>query len=796
MGEVRRRFEVAFGSVGAKNLDNEIRTADTSLQGLERRGQSVARTLQAAGAKVEKAETGIAAATRKNAERRIRLLEDEEARRTRLLDLRQEREVAAAKRRGENLVDLEALHAKQRAELEEKIAAKAEREAERQAKAEERALAKARQVALADAEARARAIEDAHERELALIDVRHQKEIERARRQGRDLEAIQAAHARERADAIERQGSDEGGGLDGIAEGAEEARRSFGDAFDEINGDLNETYGRFGDVISRLGDFEDAIKLLSGFALVEVVQGSVEFVQKMYEMTDAGKAAKRQAEALAGALQEVSAAAQQLSSVDSIAALDPERAARLAARLTEAGAATTLYEEKLKHAAEAQLELNQASAELVDLRKRGAEGFYLNRATRSVEIFTRHTAALVGEAERARQKLLEKEAAARSLRLELEQTTRRQQRYIEQLGQEAAYIGRTIVMQAEYRVALARGKKPAADVLDLLAGFAARGVEAYDAVTTKVGEYSKAVRAASAETQTLAAWLEQNIDNADGGLFERLAALGGDEQVQLPWVDALLDVSAGDLSSKLGELTALAEGFAAARERDSLRRVELSGGDLVLETALLQLEERYAAEYELAVQHGDNVHLLTQVYEERRTRLIEQSAQRRIEAQAAEVAAVAGFTNQLGRAAMTLAKSVGASKGVLAGIERVMELALAAKEIAAGFSSAAAYDVWGAATHFAAAGAHVAAAVKFERVPGAKAGGGGGGGVTVPQLSSAQSQPSSSDLPRGGGAGGWRTSSTVIHIHGASDPRSARDTISDHYDQRGYGEVRFEQGVA
>lgn len=797
--DVRRKFEVAFGSLGAKDLDAEIQSADKSLADLEARGKSVAKALQQASASTEQSENQIVAAARKNAERRVRLLEDESKKRIRLLELRQQRELDSARRRNENLADLEALHAKQRQDLEEKIAESAERQAERQAKAEERAARRARKRELANAEARARAIEDAGDRELALLDVRHQKEIERARGQGRDLAALQAAQARERADAVERIESQSGvveGALERTAAGTEEVGRNAGEAFESVNQGLKSTLDPFGDVIERVGGLEDVFRVFSGFVVVEAVEAVTQFVTTMYEMTEAGKAAKRQTEAQAAANEELKSSFDRLITAGELN-LD------FMLRMRNASAGLTLAEEEYNEALQKRAELNaplaEAMRELAIFEERAGDQANKNsqeygRLRENVDRYQRLVDKTNKTLQEHRERLLANNRARKEVEAELERAETRWERLTDKIAAGTRSLAAHIETQAAYRIALAEGHQPARDTLDLLAGFAARGVQAYEAVTEKAKAYTKAAGQAREATQALSAWLAQNIDNADDGLFDRLAALD-DTGVELPWVQALLDLQVSDLGDKLNQLGDIAAGFGAARDRDALRQTELDGGDVQLAARLQALRAGYEAELQLAAEHGDNVALITELYQRRVTQAIEEGTERRLAAQAAEVEASAGQVVQLGQAAHSLAKNVGASKGVLAGIERVMELAMAAKEIAAGVGSAATGDVIGAGVHFAAASAHVTAAAKFGEVPGSS--GKGGSAPAPPQYSRViSSSPTAADLPRNRGGGGPGSNSTVIHIYGASDPRGARDAISTHYDQRGYGEVRFEQGAA
>lgn len=83
---------------------------------------------------------------------------------------------------------------------------------------------------------------------------------------------------------------------------AEDSTRSLGDSFDEANRRAADFGGRFGDVRSRLGEIEDAFKVFSGLALFELGSALVEGAKQIAEWTDAGKAAKIQAEATSAAI--------------------------------------------------------------------------------------------------------------------------------------------------------------------------------------------------------------------------------------------------------------------------------------------------------------------------------------------------------------------------------------------------------------------------------------------------------------------------------------------------------------
>lgn len=98
--------------------------------------------------------------------------------------------------------------------------------------------------------------------------------------------------------------------------------RSLGDRFDDINDRAAKVGGRFGDVRSRLGEMEDAFMVFSGVAIAEMIGGLTEAAVRLYQWTDAGKAAKIAAEAQAAAIQAVVGKMASLSRVTRVATDD------------------------------------------------------------------------------------------------------------------------------------------------------------------------------------------------------------------------------------------------------------------------------------------------------------------------------------------------------------------------------------------------------------------------------------------------------------------------------------------
>lgn len=199
------------------------------------------------------------------------------------------------------------------------------------------------------------------------------------------------------------------------------------------------------------------------------------------------------------------------------------------------------------------------------------------------------------------------------------------------------------------------------------------------------------------------------------------------------------------------------------------------------EAKLVVLQRQYDAEKALAEQHGDNVVVLDGVFAQRRSRIMADAANARASALRAEAQATLGNVDRLGKAAHTLAKKVGAGQGVLAAIERAMEIARAARETAAAAGSFASGDFLGAAAHGVAAGGHLVAAAKFGKVPG-----GGGSSAGAPSAPT-PAAPSSAHHPRRREAGG--SSKTVINMNSIiADQRSVRTAVVDAMSEAGDGQ--------
>lgn len=146
------------------------------------------------------------------------------------------------------------------------------------------------------------------------------------------------------------------------------AARSLGDRFDGLNDRAAKVGGRFGDVRSRLGEIEDAFMVFSGVAIAEMVGGLTEAAVRLYEWTEAGKAAKVAAEAQAAAVEGVVGKMTALSRVTRVATDDIFRL--ISAQIAQETASKGLVETTGK-ILERQTEYAETLRDLARLKEQG-----------------------------------------------------------------------------------------------------------------------------------------------------------------------------------------------------------------------------------------------------------------------------------------------------------------------------------------------------------------------------------------------------------------------------------------
>lgn len=894
---IERDVDIVFRKVGDEAAQKALEATDRQLQGLEKRAAAVSKGLQASNKARTRADDIDTQVAQRNAERRAQLIEDETRRRERLLELRRQKELALAQRRGESTQLVEQLYQRRSVEVQTAADAARARAAERNAR--QREAAELRTLKL-----RARLIEDANARELALMEVRHRTEIARARRAGADLNALVAAQLSERQRLEERFAQ---AAQLASARAAQEAARAQ---------DAASTSGkRLAGVLGEIGSAaKGTVAAYAGIAGIRMLLQMGREGGELIAIDRAAKAAGISSEYLSRVVKNLGG-----GSVDTAKKLVllgdtfqiPREALEEFASIARAsqqrvgGSVNDLYNDIVRGTARQssaildnlgiQVKVGQAQEDyarklgksasaLTDVEKKQA---FLNavlsegRRIVAATPFDAYTASIraadsaleelhnnfkrfiaedllrpVGEAltgkfveepisrlEQARRQF--NELAARSQAIagggEIDAETARlagvdpaslvNKRQRVRVGGRLDFVPETndATAQDQARVkvveALRRETAAAAAEVSRLAEqelavqktrekAAAEAKKAADEAERAQTARANSDRTADARRRLLAELDQRESAQQFGGEDQRLVEqraraldeLRAAREAFLPAaaIRRLQDVQAAERTQlvrdivaedqrSFDEMTAFFENARQEREqraravaeRDAQRQAEVISDPIERERQqrLASLEVEWQRARELAETEGDNILVLTAAFEAQRTRIVTEAAEKRREALLAEAAAVIDNVSRLGQAALSIARSTGASRGVIAGIERVLEIANAAKEVAAGIGAIARGDGLGAGVHFASAAAHGVAAAKFGRVPGA---GGGGGGAETPSLPSGASTPQASV---GGARGEQRVINNTLIINAPLlDQRSVRQAVGDANGGSGYGE--------
>lgn len=704
-------FSIRFEAAGAEALNKRIAQATKAFEDFEKKASAVARKITDSGKTVVREQKQQAQAEQADARRQIELISDTTKKRLAKLEERYQREKARAESRGENLELVEQVHLQRVAALQERAAKEAE------------------QIHLRNLQNRARAIEDANDRELALLDVKHEREIAAARRQGADLEALAEAQARERADLVakvEEAAADSTAAVGDAVEGVAEQVDGFGDALGggvEALDELGEGAGR---VTGLVGGLEDVFKVASGVFILEFVQSVIEGVALINEAWDKWSGKTDQIENDARKREQVldrlsRAADDYKQALDNVAAAE-EQAFGVQGFLGPAERRELLKIEQGIRAKQRQLDQTLADLDTGGVRGFGTRAFaFRNKLIKQTRV-NAHGSSELQEGATFDARAADLDKLREQLSFDLIGLNLRRQKLLADARKRAAAEG--LGSDAPGGGGSGSGGGAAAPTTDADLSPVAQGI--VTALTTPLDVAVAAV--VTAFEDGFDAYVEQ-ITRPDGGGAEVAAGLLQDDRMQQA---RERDRSADLLEGEDGVDPELAE-----QER--------------LAAELIRLEEHQMAEFELAREHGDDLVKLEALHQKQRLAIQEKFAAKRKAAQLAEAKAVIGYSKAFISTGKQIAEKAGASKAALAVISRLEQLALAAQ----GIADAVGGNPIGAIK----AAAHIFAAAQFGKV--ASAGGKGGGGGSVPALSTSTSTPGSGDLPGRGGNGGGSVNLTM-----------------------------------
>lgn len=288
---------------------------------------------------------------------------------------------------------------------------------------------------------------------------------------------------------------------------------SLGAQFDKVNDKAAKFGGRFGDVRARLGDFEDAVAIFSGVALVQAGQAIVEMGATLYGWTERGKAAKREAEALTGALDEMKGSLDRLTTTGHIEALDPDSYARLGAALRSAKEEQIEYEAALDKMVEAQTRVNEAQAEYdksIEGMAPSMQGFHRSTSTagKALSTFEIQLSKARLEAGELREALTKKREVAEAVRREVEANVSASKTMSTALNFETDHILDNITMWGAYQFAVARGHTASTEMADNFvtghARIANAAIDTAEAIGKAVDKHNAAASAAGRHAESLA----------------------------------------------------------------------------------------------------------------------------------------------------------------------------------------------------------------------------------------------------------------------------------------------------
>ena len=733
-------FKVTFSAVDADALDRRLEQSLKAFEAFEKRAVTAAKNVSRSGQALSRAQKQEQDATRANTRRQIELIEDATKKRLAKLDERYDRERQRAQARGEDLTLLEQVHQQRIADVRDRAAKVAE------------------QTHFKNLQNRARAIEDANAREMALLHVKHEREIAAARRQGADLEALRTAQARESEDLAAK--------LDRQAQStkrvgeetktAYEQLGAFGERLEDSLKPLDDFHGSAGKVRAIMGGLEDIFLVLSGAVLIQLIDGivnGVKLITKAWEdwsgQTDKIENDARRREMM---LDRLKRRADDYRTVLQNVASAEQSAFGMQGILGAGSRAELLRIETDRRKIEAQL-----ASVLADLDAGGTRGIGARLARAGEQATGRQGGALAAETE-AQAKRLDRQARANE--------RRGRDEVAEALRAEAAQLRAGIGQLKEGGEDLDARRERLDAERDRLS-FALAGLQLER--DKLIADAKKAAEADGLGTgSTLGAGAggagrssSDPFANIRAGLraraefVERSRILGTDDGPADP-LQFLFGDSAGSGGGGAGDIARLLGEDQSSRGRDRQRAFGLLAAnedvdeDIVEQEryalALQALQEQQQAERDLAQQHGDDMLLLESTFEQQRTQLREDFAERRKQAALSEAKAIISTAQGFIAASEQIADSLNASDGVRALIRRGMNIAQAAEGIAEG--------IGGNPVGFAKAAAHTAAALDFLRVANKAGKGGGGsgsssgGGTALPTSTSA---PGAGDLPSRGG---------------------------------------------
>lgn len=382
-------------------------------------------------------------------------------------------------------------------------------------------------------------------------------------------------------------------GLGGVGRGAGRARQEvegLGRQFDGLNDSLNRTWGRAGDVISRIGDLEDMVRIFSGFVLLDAIQTAGAFVTEMYRMTDAGRKAQSMAEGLAEGLKKVT------NGLDNV---DIRKAVQLAAAMGKSKEQTNEYQRALDAAIDKQVELNAELEKKLKLEQQGDTDSYAYRNTlRNIEILTKAVESQISVAEVEKQKAQERAFAAGQVERALVGEAKAAKDLIPNILRNAEATAKATLETVKYRVALQQAGNSMNSTIDVFARLGAAGVATWQGIS-KAAESQKKDAAAAKRAAEDRLRIERDLQDRQTALIisegaRRLAQLDLRHQRELQAFKGTAEQRKQLVALQTEEMLALERELEqrSATERENARKRE--------EAALREALERRLA----AIQRG------------------------------------------------------------------------------------------------------------------------------------------------------------------------------------------------
>lgn len=387
-------------------------------------------------------------------------------------------------------------------------------------------------------------------------------------------ETAEAAKAADRAFAKAAAAQDK------LGQGSRRASKEvegLGGKFDGLNDRLNRTWGRAGDVISRVGDLEDMIRIFSGFVLLDAIQTAGAFVQEMYRMTDAGRKAQSMAEGLAEGLRKVT------TGLDSV---DIRKSVQLAAAMGKSKEQANEYQRALDAAIDRQVELNARIEEKQKLEEQGKTDSYEYRNTlRNIEILTKAVEDQISVAEVERKKAQDRAFAAGQVNRALEGQIKANRDLIPNLLQSAEATAKAAIETAKYRVELQNADGAMTSSIDVFARLAAAGVKTWQGINAATAGHDKDAKKSAEEAKRLAEMrirISQDLEDRQTALIasegaQRLAQLDIRQQRELQAFRGTAEQRKRLVELQTDEMIALERELEqrAATEREAAARAEL-----------------------------------------------------------------------------------------------------------------------------------------------------------------------------------------------------------------------------